>query len=222
MHNDTNGSATTFICTIPAQTNIGTLQYNITAIDASGNVNATALYSVNIIDRTLPLINNVNTTYLANETKVLVRANVTDDMGIDSVTLYFKAVGGDQWVTRPMLYVEGDIYEFTIPAQRKSGIIYYYVNATDTSGNPVSTLSEQDQFEIEVQGVGPDYTLYYILGIILAVLMAVLVLLVIRKFSRTDSPPIKEDMPPEGGEPSEPVPSTGQEELPDPAEKVDE
>ena len=52
--------------------------------------------------------------------------------------------------------------------------------------------------------------------------MAVLVLLVIRKFSNTDSPPIEEDMPPEGGEPSEPVPSTGQEELPDPAEKVDE
>jgi hypothetical protein len=63
-------------------------------VDGSGNENHTVFYTIQIIDRTLPMINNVNTTYLANETEVLVRANVTDDMGVDSVILYFKAVGG--------------------------------------------------------------------------------------------------------------------------------
>lgn len=201
--NNSNDSATTFACTIPAQNNIGNVQYNITATDTSNNTNSTATYTVAIIDRTLPLINNVDTTYLANETKVLVQANVTDDMEVDSVTLYFKAVGGSQWVEREMLYIDGDIYEFTIPEQRRSGSVYFYVNATDTSGNIASTLFDEEEYNINVAGVGEDYTLYYVLGAVLAILMAVLVLLVFRKFSK-DNQPVDEVHPSDDEAPLKP------------------
>ena len=235
MYNNTNGSAATFTCTIPAQNNIGIVVYNITATDTSNNTYSTAEYSIAIIDRTLPMINNVDTTYLANETKVLVQANVTDDMEVDSVTLYFKAVGGRQWVEREMQYIDGDIYEFTIPEQRNSGTIYFYVNATDTSGNLASTLFDEDEYPINIEGVGEDYTMYYVLGAILAILMIVFVLLVIKKFSKDDAHPVDEEYPtddvPMNDEPpisdSPPEPQTVIDEPlekiePEPVKKVDE
>ena len=172
----------TFRRVIPAQASIGQVQYNITAIDSSGNFNSTPLYTIQIIDQTAPLINSVSPEYLENQTKVLVRANVTDDVGVHSVTLFFKAVGGNQWVTRAMTGTGGDYYEFTIPAQSRSGVIYFYVNATDTYGNQASTLAAQEQYEIEVVGVGSDYSLYYALGIVLAAMILVLLYLVSRKY----------------------------------------
>ncbi|MBA3046254.1 MAG: Ig-like domain-containing protein [Candidatus Thermoplasmatota archaeon] len=180
-------TSNTFSYPIPAQSSIGMVHYNITALDTSGNFNSTDSNSVQILDRTAPLINSVTPELLSNNTKVLVRANVTDDVGIGSVTLYFKAVGGDAWVSRPMTLVSGDIYEFTIPPQRRSGEIYYYVNATDTTGNQASTLAEQDQFQIEVVGIGTDNTLYYVLGAVLILLMVILVFLLVKRFSKPDT-----------------------------------
>ncbi|MFO7618171.1 MAG: Ig-like domain-containing protein [Thermoplasmata archaeon] len=206
-----NSTSDTYSYVISAQSTIGQVQYNITAIDSSGNFNTTILNHVQILDQIRPDINSVIPELLSNNTKVLVRANVTDDVGVGSVTLYFKAVGGDAWVSRPMTLVSGDLYEFTIPPQRRSGSIYFYVNATDTSGNLASTLLEQDRFEIEVVGVGPDNTLYYVLGVVLAALMVVLAYLLIKRFSGPDKsgidaaeePPDECDDPPE---PDVPVP----------------
>jgi hypothetical protein len=181
-----NTTANAFEAKIPAQTTTGQVQYNITAVDASGNLNSTLTYAIQIIDRTAPLINSVIPEYLENQTLVLVRANVTDDVEVGEVVLYFKAVGGNQWVPRTMANTGGDYYEFTIPAQSRTGVIYYYVNATDNFGNQASTLAEQDQFQIEVVGVGSDYTIYYVLGGVLVALLVVLGYLVVRKFTRPE------------------------------------
>lgn len=204
-----NSTPNTYKHQIPAQGTIGQVQYNITAVDQSGNFNSTPILTIQIIDRYAPVINSVIPQHLENQTKVLIRANVTDDVGVNSVVLYFKAVGGNQWVSRSMTYIEGDYYEFTILAQRRSGMIYYYVNATDIYGNQASTLSEQDQFQIEVVGVGPDYTLYYALACVLALLMVVLVFLVVRKFSK----PAQTEEPPETAESLAEEPSTLETEL---------
>jgi len=177
-----NASGNTFTTIIPAQSNIGQIQYNITAADASGNFNSTGLLSIQIIDLTAPLINSVTPEYQDNQTRVMVRANVTDDVSVGTVVLYFKAVGGDQWVSRTMANANGDYYEFTIPAQSRTGTIYYYVNATDRYGNLASTLAEHEQFRIDVVGVGANYTLYYVLGAVLAALLVVLGYLVVQRF----------------------------------------
>lgn len=188
---------TLFKATIPAQTNIGEIEYNISAYDESGNFNITTQFTALVIDQTVPLINSVIPEYLENQTMVRIRANVTDNVAVQTVTLYYKAVGGDIWVQREMPNAGGDYYEFTIPAQDGSGVIYYYVNATDTSGNQASTIPQQGEYEIEVVGVGPNYTLYIILGAVLAVLLVVLVFLVIRKYSKPAEAdePLEDDGP---------------------------
>ncbi|MEE8577464.1 MAG: Ig-like domain-containing protein, partial [candidate division Zixibacteria bacterium] len=198
---DPNG----FSCTIPAQHTIGTLRYNITAEDSAGNLANTSLFTVTITDLTKPEINSVIPEYLENTTKdVIIRANVTDDVAVGEVALYFKAVGGDYWVGgdsgRPMEYVGNNTYRAVIPAQRRTGTIYYYVNATDTSGNLASTLTEQDQFQIEVIGTGTDWTLYIVLIAVLAGLIGILVYLMIKKYK---SKPDKTTGPTEASEPGE-------------------
>ncbi|KYK30373.1 MAG: hypothetical protein AYK23_01210 [Candidatus Proteinoplasmatales archaeon SG8-5] len=210
MTTDTSFDPNGYSCTIPAQMEIGNLRYNITATDGSNNSANTSLYTVAIVDQLRPDINSVIPEYLANETEVLVRANITDNVAVDEVTLYFKAVGGDHWVERNMANVGGDIFEFTIPAQRRSGTIFYYVNATDTSGNLASTLTEQDQFQVEVIGTGPNNTLYYALAIVLIALVVVLVYLMVTKFGgkagkseqKPDTPEESESGP-KGEEPKE-------------------
>jgi WD40 repeat protein len=199
-----NATPNTFRYMIPAQNSTGMVHYNISAVDASGNFNSTDFISIRILDSTAPLINAVIPNLLDNQTRVLVRANVTDDVEVGSVVLYFKAVGGDAWVSRQMTHVSGDIYEFTIPAQRRSGFVYYYVNATDSSGNQASTLFEQDQFQVEVEGVDEGVSIYYVLGGVLVVLMILLVLLLIRKFSGPAK--ANEKLPEDSGEINEPEP----------------
>ncbi len=203
-----NNTPNTFRHMIPAQNTTGMIHYNITAVDASGNFNSTGFLSVRILDRTAPLIISVIPELLDNQTRVQVKANITDDVEVGSVVLYFKTVGGDAWVSRQMTHVSGDVYEFIIPAQRRSGVVYYYVNATDSSGNQASTLFEEDQFQIEVEGVDEGISIYYVLGGVLAVLMILLVLLLIRKFSgpakiKDESPGDSSDAQPEPPEEAE-------------------
>jgi hypothetical protein len=169
----------------------------------------------------------VNAIRQANETEVLVRANVTDNVAVYSVHLYFKAFGSNHWVERLMNNTGGDMYEYTIPAQARAGnvTIIYYVNATDTFGNTASTLTDQEQFEIEILGVGTDYTLYYVLGAVLTALMIVLAVLVARKFSgRPKQSPVidREELPREPEGPG--TPETHAEEIAEQPvpEKVDE
>jgi hypothetical protein len=207
-----NNTPNAFRFYIPAQQNIGMIHYNITAVDSTGNRNSTAFHSVQILDRTVPLINSVTPELLDNQTRVRVRANITDDVGVGSVVLYFKSVGGDVWVQRDMTHVSGDIYEFTIPAQRRSGVIYYYVNATDASGNHASTLFEQDRFEIEVVGTGSNLLVYLLLGGVLVALMIILVMLLLRRYS---APAVYQDGA--GGMPEEIPP----EQIPDDAAEKD-
>jgi hypothetical protein len=177
-----NGTANTYNCTIAPQPNIGYFQYSIEAMDSSDNENTTVIYSMLITDLSKPEIIFVKPEHVANRTEVLIQANVTDDVEVDEVILFFRAVGGNRWVERPMQNVGGSIYEYTIPAQRKSGIIFYYVNATDTAGNIASTLEADQYYEIEVVGVGTDWTPYIILGAILIVLVVVLAFQLYRRF----------------------------------------
>jgi WD40 repeat protein len=205
-----------FNCTIPAQQDVGNLQYNLTARDASGNVNVTSDFVVQIKDLVKPTIHWVRPEYLANNTEVLVRANVTDDVGVDVVTLYFKAVGGNRWVERQMHQVDPvnspEIYEFTIPAQDRSGFISYYVNATDTTGNIASTLEQEQAYEVEVVGVGNNWLVYILLIAVLAVLIIAFVYLVLKKYrgrkSKMAEEPLEERSTPQ---PEEVAPSTEQE-----------
>ncbi|MCK4265734.1 MAG: Ig-like domain-containing protein, partial [Thermoplasmata archaeon] len=207
-----NGSTNTYNCTMQAQYDIGYFQYSIEAVDGSDNVNTTVVYSMLITDLTKPEIIFVKTEHIANQTKVLIQANVTDDVELDEVTLYFRAVGGNRWVERPMQNVGGSLFEYTIPAQRNSGTIYYYVNATDTAGNVASTLEADQYYEIDVIGVGTDWTPYIILSVILIILVVVLIHQLSKRFGK-------------GSEPGQEMPTDDEfqtDEIGEPPEQLDE
>lgn len=194
-----------FNCTIPAQQNVGDLQYNISARDASGNVNVTSDFVIDIKDLIKPTIHWVRPEYLANNTEVLVRANVTDDVAVDEVMLYFKAVGGNRWVEREMHQVDPvnspEIYEFTIPAQDRSGNISYYVNATDTTGNIASTLEQEAAYEVEVVGVGTNWLVYGLLIAVLAILVLFFIYLALKKYGGKQKPEMADEPLENNGQP---------------------
>ncbi|MCK4758246.1 MAG: Ig-like domain-containing protein, partial [Thermoplasmata archaeon] len=176
---------------IPEQTSIGVLEFDVTAVDGSGNENRTDTVMVDIIDVNKPVIELYEP--LNQEDKsISIVAEVTDDIAVLEVSLYFKAVGGDLWVKRTMALQSGNEYAYTIPAQTRSGKIYYYVNATDTSGNTASTLDDIQDFAHVWSVTGTETPwLAYIIPII--ILIAAIVLAWVLKNRRNGKPDTEED-----------------------------
>lgn len=74
---------------------------------------------------------NPNGTYFFN-------ADVTDDVGVQSVTLFYRVVGEPQYIAIPMgAFADGDYSALLAPDAVKPPGIEYYLQAKDTSGNAV-------------------------------------------------------------------------------------
>jgi uncharacterized protein YjbI with pentapeptide repeats len=130
---------------IPAEyvTSVG-VQYYIEAKDSTKNVvyapltAPTTPYSITVVvtDVTPPVITHTAVTQGYDGVALGVSANITDSIGVASVTLYYKKVGAVKFTTVAMGLVSGNIYSATIPAASVTidGVEYYIV-AFDTSGN---------------------------------------------------------------------------------------
>jgi len=123
---------------IPGQNNIGIVEYFIWANDTSGNANMTGNYTVQIYDVTAPVITHVPPLTAPLDTPINIVANVTDDVGVSNVTLYYRNAG-DTYTAVDMNLISGNNqignWSETIPAQDKTGSITYFIRANDTSGN---------------------------------------------------------------------------------------
>ncbi len=174
---------------IPQQDDVGLVTYNISATDIHGNQNDSPLRSIDIVDLTVPII-ELQDAEVLDDKSIKISANVTDNVELEEVILYFKAVGGDLWVKRTMSNNQtGDVYSFTIPAQSKSGIVYYYINATDKSGNTASTLDDMQNLgnelgtELSVPGTETPW-LAYLIPIIILVIIILAALILTKKKAR--------------------------------------
>lgn len=159
---------------LPAVNDIGVLEFYVMAVDDFGNNMSSLVKRVSILDLKSPVINMTLPRNLENK-DIIITAEVTDNVAVSDVNLYFKAVGSDIWVKRIMSVENGtDTYTYIIPAQTKSGTIYYYINATDTSGNTASTLDDIQDFghEWPVKGTQFDWTPYF-LAVLVAALAAI-------------------------------------------------
>ncbi len=65
---------------------------------------------------------------------VTVNATVTDDSGLQSITLHYRVNGG-AWQTIDMTLIGGDLYSVTIGPFAVSDTIEYYISAVDNSIN---------------------------------------------------------------------------------------
>lgn len=92
----------------------------------------------NPLGDTVPVVANVNCDNWAPTaaTAVTVSADITDNIGVASATLYYRdsdGVSPGAWQTVAMSNTGGDAYAGTIPAPHAQGQIDFYVRATDTA-----------------------------------------------------------------------------------------
>ena len=84
------------------------------------------------IDTVKPILShNVISTAPFGST-VLVQANVTDNIGVQSVTLYYRAIGVSAYTSLDMVNISGSTYRASIPASATQPPgVEYYIAATD-------------------------------------------------------------------------------------------
>jgi len=128
-------------------------------------------------DITPPVIENVSQQPTENnvypDDKVMVYANVTDDMkGIKKVILNYTTSNGT-WFTVEMTNLEGNVYNATIPQFPYGTNVTYIVIAEDNDNNTITT--EQMGYEFQY-GVIPEFPSMIILLLFMAAtLLAVIV-----------------------------------------------
>ena len=130
--------ANTYRATIPATAVTATgLEYYVEATDLAGNTQTTPTYTITVPvpDTTPPTITHTPVTTAAVNTPVTIRATVTDNVAVQSVTLYYRTVGAPAFTSLAMV-AEGNVYSATIPATAVTTAgVEYYIVATDTSNN---------------------------------------------------------------------------------------
>jgi hypothetical protein len=130
--------ANTYSATIPAAVVTAPgVEYYILATDVAGASRTTPTYTVTVIlpDTTPPTITHTPVTTAAVNTPVTIRATVTDNVAVQSVTLYYRTVGAPAFTSLAMA-AEGNVYTATIPATAVTTAgVEYYIVATDTSNN---------------------------------------------------------------------------------------
>jgi len=89
-------------------------------------------------DITAPLIeHDANEVNLRKGIGNVIKATVTDDIGVGEVSLFFRPEGNDRFIRIQMRPAKAkNIYAATLP-ELDSGNMEYYIQATDTSGNKI-------------------------------------------------------------------------------------
>jgi hypothetical protein len=129
---------------IPAQGELGILEYYINATDGTNNISHPALaasHSVQIVDTTEPQIDYTvaNSTALVGST-IPLSIGISDNYGVDHALLYYRTVGDKTWVSLNLQTSIADprgngTYGATVPAQTEPGNLTFYFHAYDTSDN---------------------------------------------------------------------------------------
>ncbi|MHA1770034.1 MAG: hypothetical protein ACTSXS_00395 [Candidatus Thorarchaeota archaeon] len=142
----------TYWALIPAQPDGSNVSYYVVAFDNLGqSTQSDIFYYVVFDDLSPPSISvSVDKAHPTSNDSVTVTAVVTDDTGIQNVTLYYK-VGDGSWNMVSMTNVSASQYQGIIPAQSDGSVVTYYVRAYDLSGkytdSPQLSYTVQDATE---------------------------------------------------------------------------
>lgn len=118
----------------------------ITQSGSNYRISARDLNDFNTIANPAPVISNILFSPSNPDTteNIVITANVTDELLVVSVELYYGTSAGDLNQMLAMLNTGGNEYSATIPAQ-KVGEIYFALKAKD-NGNAISSSLEQNIF----------------------------------------------------------------------------
>ncbi len=95
---------------------------------------------------------------------ISINATITDDSGVQSVTLYYRVNGGD-WTEVSMTLITGDIYSVTLDPFAVSDTIEYYVSAVDNSINHNLAINTNAglYYSFTVSEVIPEFQMFSVL-----------------------------------------------------------
>ena len=84
------------------------------------------------LDTIPPVLAHTPVTTAAPGLALTLAADVTDNVAVQAVTLYFRAIGGTAYTARTMTHTTGNRYTATLEGSRiTSPGIEYYIEATD-------------------------------------------------------------------------------------------
>jgi hypothetical protein len=158
---------------LPAFSNLSTIHYYIEAMDVVGGdarMPFEGNYSITIVDLNPPLVSHVTVTEAPAGSEMTIRAEVTDDLEVGNVLLYYKPVGAENFNPPVEMLRNGDEYTAEIPAGDMTGDLQYFIRATDTYGN--EHLSPQAGGSApHVVNIYRDQSLYFVFAIQIAALV---------------------------------------------------
>jgi hypothetical protein len=193
----------TYNYTIPAQSSAGTLEYFIWANDTSDNQNLTGNYTIDIqaADTTAPTITHTPVESATADKEVSIEATITDDVSVESATLYYRKEG-DTTYTHITMSVSGDTYTATIPdsAVTTDGV-EYYISATDGVNVATSpaTSPTTSPHEIEVTEEAPLDMMWIYIAVAVIIIIVIIVAAVAasrRRGAPPEEEPFEEEEPP--------------------------
>ncbi len=134
---------------IPAQTESGSVEYYLKTVDGNGNaltLPATdpdiSPYFIEIYDHGAPKITHQPVLFY-DGSQLSINATVSDNEGIDNVTLFYRKEGDTGFTSMTMANIGGHIYSALIsPGGLVPDNIEYYISATDGSTpvtHPINT-----------------------------------------------------------------------------------
>ncbi len=137
-------SGDTYAATVGPFSEVGMLDYYVRARDNEGNeVRSSSLtVTINDCDSISPTITNIsesadpiNLQCCPEPTVVAIRADVTDNLGVNQVLLQYVPPGGSSLSQETMSLESGDTFVANVGPFDQAGTLQYYVEALDTAGN---------------------------------------------------------------------------------------
>jgi hypothetical protein len=173
---------------IPARTEVGFVNFFVVAESGIGARGRYPIYGdgvVDIDDATPPQLQHDVVDSASPGTTINVTAEAFDDVGIESVVLYVKPIGGTAFVTHIMQAVDQtDVYYFLLELPDREGVVEYYVQVTDVGGNVATSPSLNPQTEphsFEVGGAAvQDLSIWIGAAVVLSIAVVAFAFLLVR------------------------------------------
>ncbi len=151
-----------YFATIPAASVVRPgLEFYVTATDGQSvstlpTTDAADLpFEIAVLPNELPKIIHAPSVSAPKSQPLLLTATITDTTNsVTSAALHYRKVGEITYAKLPMTHT-GDVYQATIPANRMTADIEYYLSATDDLGTTATLGTEQQPLVIELIKIDP-------------------------------------------------------------------
>jgi len=178
------GAGNTFSYDIPAQSSAGSVTYFIWANDTNDNEARTAAYTITVsADTVAPTITHTAVTSAKAGDQITITATITDNVGVQSATLYYRKTGDASYSTVAMS-ASGDTYTAVIPASAVTTAgVQYYISATDGTNTATAPAANPTTapYSVSVTEQGGLPWLWIIIIIVIVVVVALVAVLMRKK-----------------------------------------